>query len=276
MMRNHIAKTLFRFFLIAFAAVCVTNANFFIPTATLDLGIGTAIMASCPQTMPAIARGPIAPNGPSIAAQCPEACPNWVAGEYQWYSQGYDGLDWITVRCSNGSYQPIYSTTHPGSTASTCWNCVDGCAGANCPPGELCVPIPRSSGSDCQRFACPAGYTLTESSATTAPYCTLTNPGDCDDETITVTLEGPTTIRTGQTCSWSASATGGKPGVAKTYTWYVSNNPVGWDQWYTGGRPSGTLVGYSWRLRVDVTDGVNYGSKEIQVSESSSAPPCFN
>jgi hypothetical protein len=270
---RRLATTSFRFFIIAIAAVCLAPASF----------------ADCPAEVEAINRGDITPNGPAIAAQCPEACPNWVPGTYMFTAWDTSYLDFVMVQCSDArrTKAKIFAEPNSQSNASTCWNCVGGCAGSNCPPGELCVPIPRQTGSDCQRFGCPAGYSIRERSAIvngeerTQPYCVLTDPSSCPPDppeppAIIVTLEGPSTIRTGTTCSWSASAIGGATGVNKTYTWYVSNNPVGYGPYYTGGRPSGTLVGYGWRLRVDATDGVRYGSKEIVVSESSSAPICAN
>lgn len=265
---HRLPLTLFRFLILALVAVWAT-----------------ALLGQCPPTVEAENRGPITPDGAAIAAQCPEACPNWVAGTYWSYGATLAGLDFIEVKCSNPAQTiaKIYSTIQPDSTASSCWNCVGGC-GQNCPPGELCVPVPRSSGSDCRRFGCPAGYVIAERASVvgdgTEPYCVrdpnVSCPTPPQPPDITVMLDGPSTIRTGGECTWSASAVGGSPGVAKTYTWYVSNNPVGTGQYYSGGRPSGTLVGAGWRLRVTATDGVRYSSQEIVVSESSSAPMCVN
>lgn len=259
---HKLTMTLFRLLTIALVAVWAT-----------------ALFAQCVEEVPAIDNGPIAVNGPAIAAQCPEACPNFSPGQFLWHGDD-DGFDYISVQCSDPLQQikRIYSTTHPNSTASTCWNCVGGC-GVNCPAGQLCMPVPKSSGSDCHQFSCPAGYTIGErqsvvDSTKSEPYC-WRNTTNCSPEPIVLTMEGPSSIRTGQACSWSAYATGGNPAATKSYTWYVSNNPVGYGQYYTGGRPSGTLVGYSWRLRVDVTDGSTYASKEILVSESSYAPVCW-
>ena len=268
------ATSLFRFLTIALAAV------------TLNLGIATTISAQqCPAEVEATPRGDIAPNGPAIASQCPEACTNWNPGAYVSYGWGTDFLDYIEIQCTNSTQtSKIFSTPVVESAASTCWNCVGGCAGTNCPPGELCVPVPRLSGSDCQRYGCPAGYTIAERQAVvngevkTQPYCTLTDASQCtttpDVPPITVQLEGPATIRTGGQCTWTANAFGGSA-AQKSYTWYVSNNPVGYGPYYTGGRPSGTLVGHSWRLRVTVTDGVRYTSQELLVKESANAPICM-
>lgn len=266
---SRLTITLFRSLIITLLVLCTGIPAF-------------AQQQECPPEVPATLRGAIAPNGPAIASQCPEACPNWVPGSYLSYGWGYDYLDFIEVQCSDAqqSVRKIYSTTQAGSNASTCWNCVTGCAGSNCPPGELCVPVPRSYGSDCQRYGCPAGYTIAERESVvngevqSQPYCVLTDTSNCI-QPITVQLDGPSSIRTGSQCTWSATASGGSSTAQKSYTWYVSNNPVGYGPYYTGGRPSGTLVGHSWRLRVTVTDGVRYTSQEILVSESSSAPICF-
>lgn len=262
---HKLTMTLFRLLTIALVAVWAT-----------------ALFAQCVEEVPAIDNGPIAVNGPAIAAQCPEACPNFSPGQFLWYAEDA-GFDYIAVQCSDaaGTSARIYSTTHPNSTASTCWNCVGGC-GVNCPAGELCMPVPYSSGSDCHRFSCPAGFTIAERQAvvngqtSAQPYCWRERPSsECTRPPVQVDLVGPSSIRTGQACSWSASASGGAPGASMSYTWYVSNNPVGYGPYYTGGRPSGTLVGYSWRLRVTVTDGYTWASDEILVSESSYAPMCW-
>jgi hypothetical protein len=93
----------------------------------------------------------------------------------------------------------------------------------------------------------------------------------------TVLLDGPTTIRTGTSCTWSAEAFSECTGATYTYNWYVSNTWVGSGQWYTGGRPNGVLAGQSWRLRVEASyNGFAAGSSEIYVSESASAPICVN
>lgn len=246
------------------------------------IGGGTQAFAqACPE-VEAIPRGAIAPDGQAIASQCPEACPNWVPGQYLSYGWDTSFLDYIEIQCSDLSKPKIWSTPQDGSSASTCWNCTGGCAGTACPPGELCLPIPRSSGSDCQRFGCPAGYTIAERDAVIngvskkQPYCVRTDATTCPpDPEISVQLEGPAKIRTNGQCTWTANAWGGSATAAKSYTWYVSNNPVGYGPYYTGGRPSGTLVGNSWRLRVTVTDGVKYKSQEVLVSESSTAPICM-
>ncbi len=265
---SRLTSTLFRFLVIA---LVVAGA-----------GIPAFAQQCPPAQIEATPMGGITPNGSAIAGQCPEACPNWVAGQYVAYGWGTDFLDYIEVQCSDvqQSVKKIWSTPVSGSNASTCWNCVGGC-GQNCPPGELCLPVPRSTGSDCQRFGCPSGYSIAERQAVvngetkTQPYCVRTAqcPPQPPIPPITVQLEGPATIRTGGECTWTANAFGGSGNLS--YTWYVSNNPVGHGPYYTGGRPSGTLVGYSWRLRVTVTDGVRYTSQEIQVSESSSAPICM-
>lgn len=256
---------LFRFFILALAVVSAAMP----------------ILAQCPQEVPAEFRGDITPNGPVIAAQCPEACPNFFAGQYVSYGWTSTGLDFIEVQCSDATAKvaKIYSTPQPDSTASVCWNCVEGC-GTNCPPGELCMPVPWSSGSDCKRFGCPAGYNIVERHSDAGkeePYCVRDPAVYCpttpQPPPLVVVLEGPEKIRTGGECSWSAVAYGGT-GAPKTYSWSVSNNPAGDGPYYTGGRPSGTLVGYSWRLRVYATDGTKSATQEIIVSEDPNAPFC--
>ena len=253
-MREFTMKS-FRYFLLTLTVVCLSASSLYAQTCP-------------PATKPAREVGPIAPNGPWIASQCPEACDPKIAGRFEELFQDYGGsyIDYITVWCGAGYSTPIPST-------STCWNCEDGCAGSNCPAGSLCMPIANQTGSDCRQYVCddPA-YAITEDSATGVPYCRRKQ--DCAD-TLSVTLDGPMTIRTGTSCTWSAITSGGNPNTGRSYTWYVSNNPVGYAQWYTGGRPSGTLVGAGWRLRVTVTDGSSYASSEFVVSESSCAPLCM-
>ncbi len=256
----------------------------FLAIALVATGVGIPASAQCPPPaeVEATPLGAITPSGTAIASQCPEACPNWVPGQYLSYGWDLDFLDYIEIQCSDAqqSVKKIWSTPKTGSTASTCWNCTGGCAGTACPPGELCLPVPRSTGSDCQRFGCPAGYTIAERQSVvngetkTQPYCVRTTATECPPiPDITVQLEGPATIRTGGQCTWTANAWGGSGTLS--YTWYASNNPVGYGPYYTGGRPSGTLVGHSWRLRVTATDGVRYKSQEVLVNESSTAPICM-
>jgi hypothetical protein len=254
------AATLFRLFIIAVVAVCIS---------------GPAVLADdCPDTKPATYRGPIAPNGPWIAYQCPEACGGGtVGGTFVRHSEDPWLLDWIYVWCPGGYEVGIPAT-------STCWNCIDGCAGANCPPGELCMPIARQGGSDCIRYGCddPA-YELVETSANGVPYCRRKDPcppvQHCTP--ATVILDGPTTIRPGTSCTWSTEAFSECTGAAYTYHWYVANHWAGSGQYYSGGRPSGVLIGSSWKVRVEVLyNGSPAGSKEITVKESSTARICMN
>jgi hypothetical protein len=254
------AATLFRLFIIVVAAALGT----------------TLVAADCPPTKPATFRGPIAPNGPWIAYQCPEACGNKTPGTFVRHTEDAYLLDWIFVWCTGGYEAGIPAT-------STCWNCMNGCAGTNCPPGELCMPIARSSGTDCRRYGCddPA-YTITEDSPTGVPYCKRTQPCPEDPPVqhctpATVVLDGPTTIRPGASCTWSAEAWSECTGATYTYNWYVGSYWLGSGQYYTGGRPSGVLVGQSWRLRVEATyNGYAAGSKEITVREDANARICVN
>jgi hypothetical protein len=253
--------TLFRLFLIMLAAAWSGSA---------------LLAADCPETKPATHRGPIAPNGPWIAYQCPEACGNKTPGTFVRHTEDPYLLDWIFVWCSGG-----YEVGIPANTS--CWNCINGCAGSNCPPGELCVPIKNSWGSDCQRYACddPA-YTLVENWTTGIPYCRRSQPCPTDPPVqqctpATVMLEGPTKIRPGATCTWSAQAFSECSGATYTYTWYVANQYAGTGEYYTGGRPSGVQIGYPWKIRVEATyNGYAAGSQEITVKEDSTARICVN
>lgn len=246
-------------------------------TIVVAASFGTALLADdCPPTKPATDRGAIAPNGPWIAYQCPEACPGMSGGTFVRHTEDPWLMDWIWVRCGTGSEVGI-----PAS--SSCWNCIEGCAGSNCPPGELCVPIKNSWGSDCRRYACddPA-YSLRENWTTGVPYCERTQPCPFDPPVqqctpATVILDGPTRIQPGATCTWMADAWSECPSSAYTYNWYVGTFWVGSGQYYSGGRLSGVQVGYPWRLRVEVTyNGQWAGSREIEVREDPSAPICMN
>ncbi|HEX8407282.1 MAG TPA: hypothetical protein VF883_00330 [Thermoanaerobaculia bacterium] len=67
------AANLFRVVTMAIAAMCVADANYFIPPTTLDLGVGTALLASdCPPTIQATSPPGfdpwITPNGPGVRA----------------------------------------------------------------------------------------------------------------------------------------------------------------------------------------------------------------
>lgn len=259
-----------RFFAIAFAAVCLMD--------------GTALLASdCPETKPAVERGPIAPNGPWIAYQCPEACSNWKYPPlFSRYEEDPWLLDRIWVWCEDPFGGPGWE--HDIASTSDCWHCMDGCAGADCPEGEICAPRPRTPGSDCRRYGCddPA-YMVVENFQTGVPECRRKDPCPSTPPPpscvpATVYLNGPTAIPPGGTCTWSAAASSACTGATYTYNWYIEGyHYVGSGEYYSGGRPNGVLIGYPWRLRVEALyNGVVAGSQEIEVRESSTARFCLN
>ena len=242
---------------------------------------GTGLSAAdCPPTKPATYRGPIAPNGPWITYQCPELC-GTQPGTFLRRVEDVDFMDLIYVWCPNVAEERAIPSS------STCWNCVDGCAGSNCPPGELCLPKAKQSGYDCFRWGCddPA-YTIMEGTSENGwqAYCRRVQPCPEDPPVqqcvpASVWTDGPTTIRPGTSCTWSAGVFSECPSSAYTYHWYAGTMWVGSGEYYTGGRPSGVLIGSPWRLRVEAIYNANgqiAGSREFWVSESSSAPICMN
>lgn len=263
----------------------LTSARFLtLAVAVMILG-GPAILASdhCPETKPVALRGAIDPDGDWIAYSCPEACSSPhdppVFVRWDWTSSS---TDVIYVWCNGingapGGEVPIPST-------STCWKCLGSCAGSACPPGELCLPDPGQPRSDCQRYGCddPA-YEPVESfdaQGNAIVICRRKPTAKCPEiiscTPATVVLDGPTAIQPGATCSWSAEAWSGCPASGYTYHWYAANHWVGSGQYYSGGKPSGVLNGYPWRLRVEAFyNGTFAGSQEIEVREDSSAPICM-
>jgi hypothetical protein len=281
----------------AIAAVCVADANYFIPSTTLDLGIGTALLATdCPPTIPATPPSGvdpwITPNGPWIAFQCPEACGGTEGGTFVRWEQDANNLDWIYVRCANGTMNRFneygqLSNGHPLAyeiaipASSSCWNCIDGCAGDTCPPGQTCLPKAKEINSDCRRWVCndPNYGQLVENRQTGIPDCKRTTlcPPSQQCTPATILLDGPTAIKPGASCTWTAEAFSECTGANYEYYWYVSNQFAGTGQYYSGGRPSGVQIGYSWPIRVEVTyNGYAAGSKEIYVKESNKAGFCIN
>jgi hypothetical protein len=88
---------------------------------------------------------------------------------------------------------------------------------------------------------------------------------------IPVNISGPTQIRPGATCTWTAVVSGTPP---YTYQWYNANMPVGNGSEYTGQKDPGNL-GNTFTIRVDVRDAAyGAGSKTITVTEDPSAPIC--
>jgi hypothetical protein len=204
---------------------------------------------------------------------------------------GYDddvssGVDVVYARCDKAGETTQYVDIR--SDFGDCWRCEgDAGCGTNCPPGELCVQQPGVAGSDCRRYGCTDsryqpvenGY---DAQGRIIVVCRLKPTETCTTPSCvpaTVTLSGPTQIRPGATCEWSATASSSTGCSAGDYIyhWYAANAWVGGGQYYTGGKPSGVLNGYPWKLRVEVvtSDGTFAGKHEITVSESSNAPVCF-
>lgn len=89
------------------------------------------------------------------------------------------GSTWVEVDATGANLADVLRGTCAAtglpfalaSDATGCWDCTASCANA-CPRGERCVTIPRTPGSDCRRFKCPAGYTMvTETNAFIPPTC---------------------------------------------------------------------------------------------------------
>jgi hypothetical protein len=89
-----------------------------------------------------------------------------------------------------------------------------------------------------------------------------------------VTIEGPTRIQPGATCTWRAVASGGTPPYS--YNWTNDGLYAGSDEYYTGSKDSGN-IGSSFPLTVTVTDAADqYDSAEITVYEDESARICMS
>lgn len=89
---------------------------------------------------------------------------------------------------------------------------------------------------------------------------------------LSISIDGPTQIQLGATCTWSAVPGNGSPPYS--YQWTNQDVPVGNDYDYTGSKAVGS-GGSSFRVRVVVTDGGGaQGDREVTVFEDSSAPIC--
>ena len=157
---------------------------------------------------------------------------------------------------------------------------MEGCAGDQCPDGEVCLPDPGEPGSDCIRWGCddPSNYKAEEDwedpTNATGVICRRKTPCPPTCTTTTVSIGGPASIRPGATCTWSAAAS--NTSCTYKYDWYIGFYWVGTGEYYTGGRPSWIPTG-PWKLRVDTHYGTQYvGSHEIQISESPTARLCVN
>lgn len=88
----------------------------------------------------------------------------------------------------------------------------------------------------------------------------------------TVSINGPTQIPPGATCTWYATVSDGASPY--TYQWMNDDTPVGNDYYYTGAKAIGSGAS-SFRVKVVVTDADGrQGAYEITVFEDSSAPVC--
>lgn len=251
------------------------------------LTFATQLLAEvCPETKPARYVGPIAPDGPLIASQCPEACPTLGSTPYylDYNDDHYGDLDIVFAECRTSDGTAVSWPEIP-SNFGDCWRCLETCAGAACPPGELCIPNPNAKGSDCERWTCDdPGYDPVESrdGDKITVICRLHPLALCPIPTIdctltSVTLDGPTQIQPGATCMWSAGVSTSYCNDSRyDYEWYAANQWVGSGQDYSGGKPANVPNGYPWKLRVEVTiDGRDVGIYEIEVRESANAPVCF-
>lgn len=91
--------------------------------------------------------------------------------------------------------------------------------------------------------------------------------------TFPVSIDGPTEIQPGATCTWYAFASGGTPPYS--YQWSNNYTPVGNDYYYSGSKETGS-GGTTFRVRVAVVDAANaQGEHEITVSENQSAQVCI-
>lgn len=90
--------------------------------------------------------------------------------------------------------------------------------------------------------------------------------------TLSVSIDGPTQIQPGGTCTWYALSNAGS--APFSYQWTNNGVHVGSEYYYTGSKLVGT-GGSSFNLRVVVTDAAGAaGERDITVYESSSAQVC--
>jgi len=88
-----------------------------------------------------------------------------------------------------------------------------------------------------------------------------------------VSIDGPTQIQPGATCTWYASVSDGTPPY--TYYWTNDGGFVGNDYSYTGSKGAGSTSS-SFTVGLRVTDATGrQGDHQTTVYENSSAPVCF-
>lgn len=88
-----------------------------------------------------------------------------------------------------------------------------------------------------------------------------------------VSIDGPTEIQPGATCTWYAVVSGGT--APYSYQWTNDGQPVGNDYFYTGSKGAGSTS--SWfTVKLVVTDAAGgSGQHEITVYETAAAQICF-
>jgi subtilisin len=87
----------------------------------------------------------------------------------------------------------------------------------------------------------------------------------------TISIDGPTRIRPGATCTWTADASGGV--TPYTYDWHMGSTDVGSDEELYASKPVG--LGSTFWLFLDVrTADHAHASTKVSVTESSTAPIC--
>ncbi len=101
------------------------------------------------------------------------------------------------------------------------------------------------------------------------PRATSSPPGP----SFPVSVNGPTQIQPGATCTWDAGVGGGTPPYS--YQWTNDGMAVGNEYSYTGSKNAGN-TGSSFRVRLRVTDATSAtGEHEITVYEQSGSPICL-
>ncbi|HEX2210380.1 MAG TPA: hypothetical protein VHG93_22065 [Longimicrobium sp.] len=183
--------------------------------------------------------------------------------------------DQILYKCQSLSYPYAVSDWQdPWDSSNSCWNCVNGCA-TNCPTGYSCYPITGTDGTDCKPFKCDVSdgkaWRLVDVGYGVPPKCEVL---DCPPPPLTISVDGPSSIRPGAECSWTATPGGGN-GNPYSITWYVGGTSVGYGPYWTGSKPSG-VYGSNWTLKAEVTDGSTATYTLHPISESSGAPICFS
>lgn len=178
-----------------------------------------------------------------------------------------DNMGWNDAAifdCGGGVRDTIFSS-------HSCWYCRYGCRDPYwaCDGEDACVLREGVSKGDCRGYNCPDGYTMLEYDLTEIPKCVKETTADGP---VSVTIDGPTEIQEGGSCTWWANASGGSGSYS--YNWYYEGSWVGSGDSYTGGVLNGD-TDTSFRLTVYASDGSDSDNDEIFVSETPDAPLCF-